>query len=86
MPIFETSDQAEQYAGELVQLFAASQPQVAGLDAKERGHADELLVLAAAALISAAECSNSPSSDRPRRLLQVRRRSSPCPGPNHHAA
>ncbi|KAK9867602.1 hypothetical protein WJX84_007687 [Apatococcus fuscideae] len=71
MPIFETSDQAEQYAGELVQLFAASQPQVAGLDAKERGHADELLVLAAAALISAAECSNSPSSDRPRRLLQA---------------
>ena len=72
LPKFETAEQAEDHAAQLVQLFAASQPLVADLDAKERGHADELLVLAAAALTSAANVSATLPSERSTRLLQVR--------------
>ena len=71
LPKFETTEQAEEHAAQLVQLFAASQPLVTELDAKERGHADELLVLAAASLLSAADVPASDPSERPKRLFQV---------------
>ncbi len=64
-------EQAEHHAAQLVQLFADSQPLVADLDAKEGGHADELLVLAAASLISAADLSAASPSERSTKLFQV---------------
>ena len=53
-------------------LFAASQPLVADLEAKERGHADELLVLAATALISAERGPGSTQAGLSKRLIQAR--------------
>ena len=64
--------QAEEYAVGLVKLFAESQPLVADLDGKERGHADELLVLAATALIKAGAALENTAASLSKRLIQAR--------------
>ncbi|KAK9835553.1 hypothetical protein WJX74_002846 [Apatococcus lobatus] len=71
LPLFKSVQQAEEYASSLVHLYAVSQPLVADLEAKERGHADELLVLAASGLITAGKELESSGASLSKRLIQA---------------
>jgi hypothetical protein len=53
-PTFDSPQAAAQHAFQLMALYAAALPHYEGLDERERGPADELLWLAAAALVKAA--------------------------------
>ena len=65
---FENHAKAMERAGSLMSLFRASQHLYAGVDAKDRGPADELPVLAADILVAAWKLDRSGS---PEHLLQV---------------
>jgi hypothetical protein len=52
LPEFSSPEEAEGHAGALMRVYRDSLPLVAGLDKKERGVADELLPLAANALVA----------------------------------
>jgi N-terminal acetyltransferase B complex non-catalytic subunit len=53
-PTFDSPEAAAQHAQQLMSLYAAALPHYEGLDERERGPADELLWLSAAALVRAA--------------------------------
>ena len=71
MPVLASAADAEARAAALVALHARAAAAAAaeGLDAKERGVADECLAMAARALLAAWRLEGCPRS--PRRLLQV---------------
>jgi hypothetical protein len=53
LPAFTSPTEAVAYAARLIQRYSAARPLSAGLDERERGPADELLVLASCALVRA---------------------------------
>jgi N-terminal acetyltransferase B complex non-catalytic subunit len=53
-PTFDSPEAAAQHAQQLMALYAAALPHYEGLDERERGPADELLWLAADAIVKAA--------------------------------
>ena len=65
---YQNSTEAVERAASLMSLFRASQHLYVGVDAKDRGPADELPVLAADALVAAWKLDRSGS---PKHLLQV---------------
>ena len=69
LPDFRSPAAALEYAQGIMQLFAKAQPLYRGLDEKERGPADELPAIAAAALIRFWE---HEKPCEPALLLQVR--------------
>ena len=68
LPKYQNPTEAMERAVSLMSLFRASQHLYAGVDAKDRGPADELPVLAADALVAAWKLDRS---GKPTHLLQV---------------
>ncbi|GLC46898.1 hypothetical protein PLESTB_001281700 [Pleodorina starrii] len=65
LPRLGSCEEGVQLAGELLELYGTAQPLQIGLDERERGAADELPVLAAAALVSAAALAPSDAAAVP---------------------
>eukprot|EP00798_Chlamydomonas_sp_ICE-L_P022020 gene22020-29080_t len=70
MPLFSTASSAVEHAVSLMQRYVAVQPLYKGLDDRERGPADELPVLAAGSLATAASLATSNGAAVPH-LLQA---------------
>jgi N-terminal acetyltransferase B complex non-catalytic subunit len=62
-PTFDSPEAAAQHAQQLMALYAAAVPHYKGIDERERGPADELLWLAAAALVKAAALESKQQHD-----------------------
>lgn len=77
LPQFSSAGEAEAHAAALVRVYRDSLPVVAGLDKKERGIADELLPLAANALVAGWRLQDGTPS--PSLLLKVIRHSLSLP-------